>query len=65
MTMATEMYYTGINPETGEKVYVARTMRDKEAQRRFFFWYKPEERREIMQALRRLGRTDLLKKLGL
>ena len=65
MTMATEMYYTGINPETGEKVYVARTMRDKEAQRRFFFWYKPEERREIMQALRRLGRTDLLKRLGL
>ncbi|MBR4065779.1 MAG: YgiQ family radical SAM protein, partial [Bacteroidaceae bacterium] len=40
MTMATEMYYTGINPETGEKVYVARSMRDKEAQRRFFFWYK-------------------------
>ena len=65
MTMATEMYYTGINPETGEKVYVARSMRDKEAQRRFFFWYKPEERREIVQALRRLGRADLLKKLGL
>lgn len=65
MTMATEMYYTGINPETGEKVYVARNMRDKEAQRRFFFWYKPEEKREIMQALRRMGRTDLLKKLGL
>ena len=65
MTMATEMYYTGINPETGEKVYVARTMRDKEAQRRFFFWYKPQERKEIMQALRRLGRADLLKKLAL
>ena len=65
MTMATEMYYTGINPETGEKVYVARSMRDKEAQRRFFFWYKPEERREITQILRRLGRVDLLKKLGL
>lgn len=65
MTMATEMYYTGINPETGEKVYVARSMRDKETQRRFFFWYKPEERKEIIQALRRLGRADLLKKLGL
>ena len=65
MTMATEMYYTGINPETGEKVYVAHTMRDKEAQRRFFFWYKPEERKQIAQLLRRMGRNDLVKKLGI
>ena len=65
MTMATEMYYTGINPETGENVYVARSMHDKEAQRRFFFWYKPEERKQITQILRRMGRTDLVKKLGL
>ncbi len=65
MTMATEMYYTGINPETGEQVFVARNMRDKEAQRRFFFWYKPEERREIAQILRRLHRPDLAKKLGI
>ncbi len=65
MTMATEMYYTGINPETGEKVYVARTMRDKEAQRKFFFWYKPEERQEIRRLLRQMGRGDLLKRLGL
>ena len=65
MTMATEMYYTGINPETGEKVYVARTMRDKEAQRKFFFWYKPEERQEIRRLLRQMGRGDLLKRLGI
>ena len=65
MTMATEMYYTGINPETGEKVYVARTMRDKEAQRKFFFWYKPEERQELKRILRQMGRNDLLKRLGL
>lgn len=65
MTMATEMYYTGINPETGEKVYVARSMRDKEAQRRFFFWYKLEERKEIARLLRSMRRPDLLKKLGM
>ena len=65
MTMATEMYYTGINPETGEKVYVAHSMKDKEAQRRFFFWYKPEERKQIAQMLRRMGRNDLAKKLGI
>ena len=65
MTMATEMYYTGINPETREKVYVARSMKEKEAQRRFFFWYKPEERKQIAQLLRRMGRSDLIKKLGI
>ena len=65
MTMATEMYYTGINPETGENVYVARSMKDKEAQRRFFFWYKPEERKLIAQLLRRMGRNDLVNKLGI
>lgn len=65
MTMATEMYYTGINPESGENVYVARSMRDKESQRRFFFWYKPEERKEIARLLRSMRRPDLLKKLGM
>lgn len=64
MTMATEMYYSGINPETGEDVFVARSMADKEAQRSFFFWYKPEEKRRISQLLRRMGRNDLIKKLG-
>lgn len=65
MTMATEMYYTGINPETGKSVYVARNMKDKEAQRSFFFWYKPEERKRLAQTLRKIGRFDLIKKLGL
>lgn len=65
MTMATEMYYTGINPETGEKVYSAHTMRDKEAQRKFFFWYKPEEKRDILHTLRSMGRNDLIKKMKL
>lgn len=65
MTMATEMYYTGINPETGEKVFAAHAMRDKEAQRKFFFWYKPEERKQIVQQLRRIGRNDIIKKMGL
>lgn len=65
MTMATEMYYTGINPETGKSVYVARSMKEKEAQRSFFFWYKPEERKRLAQILRKTGRFDLIKKLGL
>lgn len=63
MTLATEMYYTGYHPYTLEKVYTARTKEQKLAQRQFFFWYKPEFRRQIMQALQRLGRKDLVGKL--
>ena len=40
-------------------------MKEKEAQRRFFFWYKPEERKEIARVLKGLRRPDLLKKLGM
>ena len=65
MTMSTEMYYTGINPETGEKIFCAKNMREKEEQRLFFFWYKKEEQAKIRNLLKRAGRTDILKKLGL
>ena len=63
MTVATEMWYTGYNPYTLEPVFSAKTPREKQAQRQFFFWYKPEERRNIEQSLRRIGRTDLARQL--
>lgn len=63
MTLATEIYYTGYHPYTGEKVYTARTEKEKLAQREFFFWYKPENRLSIMSRLRALGRKDLIAKL--
>ena len=63
MTLATEMYYTGYHPYTLEKVYTARSKEQKLAQRQFFFWYKPEERRNIINELRRIGRADLIDKL--
>ena len=63
MTLATEMYYTGYHPYTLEKVYTARTKEQKLDQRQFFFWYKPEFRRQITQTLQKLGRRDLIDKL--
>ena len=63
MTLATEMYYTGYHPYTLEKVYTAHTKEQKLAQRQFFFWYKPEFRRQITQALQRIGKKDLIGKL--
>ena len=63
MTLATEIYYTGYHPYTLEKVYTARTKEQKLAQRQFFFWYKPEFRKQITQALQKIGKKDLLTKL--
>ena len=63
MTVSTEMWYTGIHPYTLEPVFSAKTKKDKLAQRMFFFWYKPEERRNIINELRRMGRNDLIRKL--
>ena len=63
MTNATETWYTGYDPYTLEPVYSAKTPREKLAQRQYFFWYKPEERRNIEQSLRRIGRPDLIAKL--
>jgi uncharacterized radical SAM protein YgiQ len=40
MTLATEMYYSGINPYTGEKVYTEKNLEKKKAQKENFFWYK-------------------------
>jgi uncharacterized radical SAM protein YgiQ len=40
MTLSTLMYYTGFDPYTGKKVYVARTIEDKRKQKEYFFWYK-------------------------
>ena len=63
MTLATEMYHTGLDPYTLQPVYVARTKDDKLAQRQFFFWYKPEERRTIKQFLQKIRRPDIADRL--
>lgn len=63
MTVSTETWYTGYDPYTLEPVFSAKSQREKLAQRQFFFWYKPEERRNIEQALRRIGRPDLISEL--
>jgi uncharacterized radical SAM protein YgiQ len=40
MTVSTETWYTGYNPYTMEKVFSARSQKEKLAQRQYFFWYK-------------------------
>ena len=63
MTVATEAWHTGYHPYTLQPIFSAKTQKEKLAQRMFFFWYKPEERRAIIQELKRMGRSDLIDKL--
>lgn len=60
MTLATEIYYTGFHPYSGEKVYTAKTEKEKLAQRQFFFWWKTEEKNSIISELNKLHRRDLI-----
>ena len=63
MTLATEIYYSGYHPYTGEKIFTATRPEEKLAQRRFFFWYDRTYRPEIIKSLHRLHRPDLIKRL--
>jgi uncharacterized radical SAM protein YgiQ len=55
MTLATEIFYTGVHPYTLKPVFTAKTKEEKLEQRKFFFWYKPEFRREIEKELKKMG----------
>ena len=59
-SLSTAMYYTGINPLTGEPVYVAKKGRDK-AMQRALMQYKREDNYELVkEALIKANRRDLI-----
>ncbi|BET68106.1 YgiQ family radical SAM protein [Opitutales bacterium ASA1] len=63
MTVATEIYATGVHPYNHEPVCVARTPEEKQEQRSFFFWYKPEMKSALRKSLHKLGLGNLATKL--
>ncbi|HLO26485.1 MAG TPA: YgiQ family radical SAM protein [Geobacteraceae bacterium] len=67
-TLATCIYHTGIDPFTGTNVYVARSDREKILQKALLLTHLPEERKNVMAALRACGReamaADLLHVAG-
>ncbi len=63
MTVATEIYYTGVHPYTLKPVYTAKSTKQKVAQRRYFFWYKREFQQQIKADLSEIGRMDLYMRL--
>ena len=63
MTLATEMYYTGYNPATMERVFVARHPNEKKEQNIMFFWYKPENKSMIKNILMKSNNKTFIPKL--
>ena len=63
MTVATEIYATGVHPYNAEPVCVARTPEEKQEQRSFFFWYKPEMKSALRKSMHRLGLGDIAARL--
>lgn len=63
MTLATEIYYSGYDPYTLKPVFVAKTKQEKLDQQRFFFWYKPENRQYVKNALRKIGKSAWIERL--
>lgn len=63
MTVASEIYYSGVHPYTLKEVYTAVRPEEKLAQRQYFFWYDRSYRVSIERSLRRLHRPDLIARL--
>ncbi|GAB3717444.1 YgiQ family radical SAM protein [Spirosoma lituiforme] len=63
MTVAEVIYYSGVHPYTLKPVKTAKTRDEKQAQNRYFFWYKPEYKDWIRNRLNKLNRPDLVERL--
>jgi uncharacterized radical SAM protein YgiQ len=63
MTLSSVIYHTGIDPYTLEQVFVPFKKEDRQLQHKFFFWYKPEYRKELESYLYKKGLTQLASSL--
>lgn len=60
MTVATCMYYTGIDPLTGKKIYVPKSPHEKRLQRALLQFRDPRNYELVREALEEAGRKDLI-----
>jgi uncharacterized radical SAM protein YgiQ len=60
MSMATSMYYTGLDPFTQEPVHTAHELREKRLMKALIFYWDPKQQPLAREALRRAGRGDLI-----
>ena len=59
-TLSTCMYYTGLDPRTMQKVYVAKDPHEKAMQRALIQYSYPRNYNLVLEALTRAGRRDLI-----
>ena len=59
-TMATVMYYTGVDPQTLKPVYVPKNPHEKAMQRALIQYRNPKNYKLVYEALNRTGRMDLV-----
>lgn len=57
---ATAMYYSGVDPKSGQSVFVARNPHDKAMQRALMQYKAPRNRQLVLEALQKAGRLDLI-----
>lgn len=59
-TASTCMYYTEMDPFTNEKIYVAKTVKDKTLQRVLMQYANPKNQQLVFEALKQANRLDLV-----
>ena len=59
-TVSTCMYYTGIDPRDGKRVYVTRSPHEKAMQRALIQYKNPKNEDLVREALLKAGRADLI-----
>ena len=59
-TISTCMYYTGLDPETMKPMHIPKSQKEKNIQRAFLQWKRPQNRDTVYYALKEAGRDDLI-----
>jgi len=64
MTLASDVFWTGLHPMTGEPVHVTRDLEEKRMQKALLRWGDPANRPLVEKALRKLGKLGPGERLG-
>jgi hypothetical protein len=59
-SLSTCIYHTGRDPLSGEIVHVPRSANEKRLQKALLLYHLPEQRKDVIEALRQCGREDAL-----
>lgn len=63
LTLATEIYYTGVNPYGMQPIYTPKSKEEREKQHRFIFWHKEDNKNFVRNTLTYLKLPEIAKRL--